>query len=320
MNNQDLREQLRAGDPAGSVAVLDEYAITDFVARTTATSSNVTPLRRRRGRRIALAASIAAAIALSPVIKFGLQPPISQAAADFLLHTADTIPSGLTPREGQYWKVTIQQWQAAFENESERRSTHIVYSPAFGEGASYIGILEERVPQEDSWYRHSLGKGQGSWQEPTPAFISALPRDVEALRAKLYRDTEGHGSTTDGSAFTYAMDFLKAGQADSELQAILLRVIATIPGVEISTDVSTSDGRVGVGIQHAELLGAYDFLGKIIGDGGLKGKQFILDANTGEVIGERMYWLGQVVFTASRTRELVDEVPADIIKLAWPRS
>ena len=261
MNNQDLREQLRAGDPARSVAARDEYTITDCVARTTASSSKVTPLRRRRGRRIAIAASIAAAIALSPVIKFGLQPPISQAAADFLLQTADTIPSGPTPRAGQYWKVTTEQWQAASENESERRSTHIMYSPAFGEAASYIGILEERVAPEDSWYRHSVGKSQGSWQEPTPAFISGLPREVEELRAKLYRDTEGHGSTTDGSAFAYAMDFLKAGQADAELQAVMLRVIATIPGVEISTDVSTSDGRVGVGIQHAELRGAYDFLG-----------------------------------------------------------
>jgi hypothetical protein len=100
----------------------------------------------------------------------------------------------------------------------------------------------------------------------------------------------------------------------------MLRVIATIPGVEISTDVATSDGRIGVGIQHIELLGAYDFLGHLIGDGGLKGKQIILDANNGEVIGERTYWLGQVVFASSRKRELVDEVPADIIRLAWPRS
>lgn len=129
----------------------------------------------------------------------------------------------------------------------------------------------------------------------------------------LFADAEGHGSTLDGEAFTLATDFLRYGGLPSDVRSRMLQVMATIPYVEISKESVTVDGRKGVGIRNSELVGAYDFLGKIIGDGGLRGKEIVLDVSTGEIIGERDFWLGQVRYTASRTRELVDEVPADVI-------
>ena len=318
MNASTLRQRLRAGDPASSAQQYSDAESTRLLNEITSSpTTNVVKMRRpmTRGRRIAVAAAIVTALALSPVIKFGLQPPISAAAAEALLLAADSVVATPELHDGQYWKVTTEQWL-----DDGRETTHIMYSPAMGQGTSYVGILEPRIAPEDSWYRHHVGGDfMGNWQEPNPAFIATLPRDVAGLRAQLYRDTEGHGSTADGSAFTYAMDFLKAGQSDSEIQALVLRVVATIPGVEISTDVKTPDGRSGVGLQHAELLGAYDFLGHLFGEGGLRGKEIILDAKTGEVIGERMYWLGRVVFASSKSRELVDAVPAEIVKMAWPR-
>ena len=321
MNDSTLRQRLRAGDPAPSAQQYCDAEATRLLNEiTSASTTNVVKMRKpiRRTRRIAVSAAVVAAVALSPVIKFGLQPPISAAAADILLFAADSVEPTPAFKSGQYWKITRAQWQ---ESEGRGETTHITYTPAIGDGTKYIGIMEPKVAYEDSWWRmNPPTDGNGYWSNPNEFFIASLPRDVAGLRAQLYKDSVGHGSTLDGEAFTLAVDFLSWGNLDAEMRALVLKVLATIPRVEIETDVATSDGRIGVGISHAELVGAYDFLGNLIGEGGLRGTQVILDVNTGYIIGERDFWLGKVTFTSAQTRELVDEVPADIIEFSAPRN
>ena len=316
MNDTALRDLLRASDPATDARPYSDEQIARLTERITTSveAKRGTARPRRRGRRFAIAAGVAAAVAISPVIKFGLQPPISAAAADILIQAANSVTDGPEIHAGQYWKITTQQWQS-----DGRRSTHVMYVPAIGEGPKYIGILEKDEFNQplNSWYKNNQPKGYtGQWSDPTPEFIAALPKSVEEIRNMLYVDAVGHGSTLDGEVFRLATDFLRYGGFDADVRQRMLRVLATIPYVEISEESVTVDGRTGVGIRNAELVGAYDFLGKIVGEGGLRGHEIILDVTTGEIIGERNFWMGQVTYTASRTRELVDEVPADVIKNA----
>jgi RNA polymerase sigma-70 factor (ECF subfamily) len=148
----------------------------------------------------------------------------------------------------------------------------------------------------------------GSWQTGTPAFLAGLPRDTGALRARLYADTAGQGPSADGEAFTSVADLLRSGLVPADLRAALYRVLATVPGVEITSATASVDGVRGVG------------LGRLEDGNGLR-QEIVVDPGTGDLVGERTVAVraidglaaGTVLDSRRSTRVLVDAVPASVL-------
>lgn len=144
---------------------------------------------------------------------------------------------------------------------------------------------------------------QGSWQLPNPVWLAELPRDTQALRARLYADSSGHGTGDHDSAYTYAADVLRTGLVPADLRASLFRVIETIPGTKITDAAAVVDGRTGVAIGRANVFGV--------------GYELVFDQATGELIGERSRAEGipgweRVYRESSYSRRVVDEIPAQL--------
>ncbi len=110
----------------------------------------------------------------------------------------------------------------------------------------------------------------GSWQDPSPRFLSDLPRDTDQLRARL----SAAAPPDSGAAgmFNYALDTLRSGSVPADLRAALYRVMSTLPGIVVTEGVINLDGRAGtaLGIQGPGIR-----------------QDVILDPSTGEFIGSR---------------------------------
>jgi RNA polymerase sigma-70 factor (ECF subfamily) len=167
-------------------------------------------------------------------------------------------------------------------------------TPVFGEGETWTtGLAPTTVP--------------GSWQQPSPAWLASLPLDPAALRDRLYADTAGHGRSVDGEAFVYVADLLRSGVVPADLRAALYRVLATVPGVEITSSHATIGGASGVGLGYYEAAN------------GMR-QEIVVNPADGELVGERYVAVeaidgipgGTVTGTTTWTRTLVDEVPAAV--------
>ena len=66
-----------------------------------------------------------------------------------------------------------------------------------------------------------------TWQVPTPAWLAALPRDTDALRARMYADAAGHGPSTDAEVLVIAADVMRSGLVPADLRAAVFRVLRT---------------------------------------------------------------------------------------------
>jgi hypothetical protein len=130
---------------------------------------------------------------------------------------------------------------------------------------------EWRAPCGD-WYATEPCTTPGSWQTPDAGFLAALPRDTEALYTRLRTDTAGHGTDPDLEVVVYVADTLRTGRVPADLRAALYRVLAKVPGLEITEQVANLDGVRGT---------AYG----LSADG--TRHDVIVDPRTGEFIGER---------------------------------
>lgn len=140
-----------------------------------------------------------------------------------------------------------------------------------------------------------------SWQVPSPAFLTSLPRDVGQLRDRLYRDSAGRGRGSDAEAFIYVADVLRSGIVPADLRAALFEVLRTVDGVTV-LDEPSIEGRqvVVIGIKDA-----------------VESSQLIIDPDGGQVVGERTNdHNGEVASELLITRALVDEIPAEIQRTA----
>lgn len=84
----------------------------------------------------------------------------------------------------------------------------------------------------------------GSFHNPTPEFIAALPKDPAALLAKLRE--EGHGD--DANAFMEALSALRSGQFPAEVRANLFRALAQLPGLVVTDKRANLDGKEGIAL------------------------------------------------------------------------
>jgi RNA polymerase sigma-70 factor (ECF subfamily) len=296
----------------------------------------VVPATRRRGRRVLLAAGLVAAITAGALVLPSLvrAPSASAEAASLLTHAADSIhATDPVAAPTQWWRIESHETSmSAFAQADSsgpptsswlvsssrtqyaavdgRRPTVFVDSPT--RVVRRLAGPADAVPPEfgraETWTTGLAPSAvPGSWQSPSPAWLAALPRDTSALRDRLYADSAGQGRSVDGEAVVYVADLLRSGVVRADLRAALYRVLATIPGVEITSSQASIGDVAGVGLGYVEAV-----------DG--TRQEIVVDASNGELIGERYVATtaldgipaGTVIGTATWTRTLVDAVPASV--------
>jgi hypothetical protein len=109
---------------------------------------------------------------------------------------------------------------------------------------------------------------------PSPSYLDALPRDPSVLLDDIYQKTVGQGKSIDGEALAFIADLLRTGVIPGELRAALYKAAALIPGVTVTDEQATLDGRKGIAIGRVE-------------DSSHFRQDIIIDPNNGLPIGER---------------------------------
>lgn len=87
---------------------------------------------------------------------------------------------------------------------------------------------------------------------PSYDYLSKLTTDPDALLAKIYEETEGHGNSPDQEAFTTIGDLLGESYPPAELYSALFRTAAKIPGVVVVQDAVDAVGRHGVAVARLD--------------------------------------------------------------------
>ncbi|QAV70519.1 hypothetical protein ESZ53_08760 [Salinibacterium sp. UTAS2018] len=183
---------------------------------------------------------------------------------------------------------------------TEPRAAIKVFGEGFEEEAqesARAGFEEEQIS------RAPYGGFDNS--KPRDWRLDELPRDPQRLLNYIYRVTAGHGVSADGQAFDFISTTLRTGVVPAEFRAALYGAVAGIPGVEITDEAATLNGRTGVAFGREEKDG---FLHEII-----------IDPDTGLLIGERTVQLfdskldpilaGEVVGWTAVTTTVVDAAP-----------
>ncbi|MFD4669419.1 CU044_5270 family protein [Lentzea sp. NPDC058450] len=108
----------------------------------------------------------------------------------------------------------------------------------------------------------------GTFANPTPEFVAALPKDPALLLAKLKE--EGHAG--DSGALMQAGEALNSGQYSAEVRATIFRALALLPGLVVTDGKANLDGKQGValGMKYFD-----DF------------EEIIVDPANGDYIGRR---------------------------------
>jgi hypothetical protein len=160
-----------------------------------------------------------------------------------------------------------RKWLSGTEEEA-RADGHPVDGPMWPEG-------EWRAPCGD-FYAAESGeqpcRGKGSWQQPTPEFLAGVPTGTQELYDRLRADTSGRGSDPDLEMVVYVADALRTGQVPAQVRAAMYRVLAKVPGIQITEQVANLDGRRGTAYGISAAGARHDI---------------IVDPGTGQFIGER---------------------------------
>lgn len=288
----------------------------------------------RSRRRIGwLVAATAGATALA--LTFGVLPlpwthgtatPAAAAVLDQAATAADIDTRDGTARPDQYWQIRTDASNVAtavdatWDGTSTWResSTNTRYVAVDGSRPSWeqagAGTITEvysgdaqlgDVGSTAVTWTTNLAPNDvpGSWQQPNPTWLAALPRDTAQLRDRLYEDTDGHGRSHDGEVLVYVADVLRSGLVPADLRAALFRVLETVPDVDVLR--RHEDGLITIG--RLETV-----------DG--ERQEIVVDPATGAYVGDRivqiepMDGVGAIPVGAARAEttvatSLVDEVP-----------
>ena len=101
-------------------------------------------------------------------------------------------------------------------------------------------------PDGDGTLHAKGGAFRGVEPTVTPTTLAATPRDPQKLLAYIYQETAGQGSSPDDSVLVYIGDTLASGIVPADLRAAFYETLALVPGVEISDNNATLDGRTGI--------------------------------------------------------------------------
>ncbi|WP_433664117.1 hypothetical protein ACQPW1_19500 [Nocardia sp. CA-128927] len=90
---------------------------------------------------------------------------------------------------------------------------------------------------------------EGEWHRPTPDFLAALPRDPDALLAKLKEGPSPDAKISpELDAFGDAQEFLSTGRVPKDLRAVLHQALLRMPGIKVEENVPNLDGRKGTAL------------------------------------------------------------------------
>jgi RNA polymerase sigma-70 factor (ECF subfamily) len=109
---------------------------------------------------------------------------------------------------------------------------------------------------------------------PSPEYLASFPRDPYLLLNNIFKKTIGHGQSIDGEALVFIADLLRAGVVPADLRAALYKAAALIPGVTVTDEQATLNGRKGIAIGRVEEVSHTR-------------QDIIIDPQTGLLIGER---------------------------------
>lgn len=275
--------------------------------------------RRRAGAVLIAAALVAVALLLPSLVTQNGRPVASADASRALTQAAAAVgASDPVVAPGQYKYLQTHAWWAGIDGNTVRliENQETVWVPADPSDPAAMWMLQRGPTGQVQWISGDpsdasglsdpmdiyptmnvqaacgdfYGSGGcdriGSWQDPTPAFLLALPRDPTALLERLRTDAPNNGRG-DIELLVYAADLLRSGLVPADLRAALYRALATLPDIDMVDRAVTLDGQAGVA------LGMQD--GQIRQD-------IIIDAATGAFIGEREVAL-----------ENLDEIPAGAV-------
>ncbi|SDN39282.1 CU044_5270 family protein [Allokutzneria albata] len=110
--------------------------------------------------------------------------------------------------------------------------------------------------------------GEGSWNNPTPEFLAALPKDPKQLYEKFVASFPGG----DGFVVPSVGSLLNSGRVPAGIRATIYRALAYVPSLQITENVVNLDNRKGTAL------------------GVRQGKEFreiIIDPADGQYIGNR---------------------------------
>jgi hypothetical protein len=223
---------------------------------------------KRRGRLAAIAAGIAVLVAAALIIPtFGGEQAVS--AATVLNKAADVIQATdvrLAPGQAKYFRMETVRLGSTERCRYQERDVDEIWIPHEQEAEWLLrrdrgqiqwltcadpgsGTLPRRHQQE---YRAKYGTFDGGadpagWYNLTPQFLESLPRDPQALYELIQQE---YAKTAEPSKayFQHATHLLQSAALPADLRATLYRAMTLIPGVEITEELATVDGRKGTAI------------------------------------------------------------------------
>ncbi|WP_158851792.1 CU044_5270 family protein [Saccharothrix deserti] len=258
------------------------------------------PARRGPGRWLALAAGLAVLAAGGAVAV--LSTPSTASAAETLTRAASVVTADPELRPGQYLYTHTRDWSMAIDHRGGENFSYLyegvveVWRPQDWRGewfqrytvtgkrqwvegneadarAAGVVIDELRVTERAAAcgefvpeFGRTAPCAPGTWLNPTPDFVAALPRDPDELRRQLL----AHPSL---GPVTLARDVLSTGWVPHDLRAAFYEALAGVPGIRITERAVNLDGRVGVAFSATE---------------DRNGQEIVIDPDTGQFIGERL--------------------------------
>ncbi|MEU0785751.1 CU044_5270 family protein [Streptomyces sp. NPDC006173] len=115
---------------------------------------------------------------------------------------------------------------------------------------------------------------KASLHGPSYDYLAKLTTKPDALLAKIYKETKGHGNSPDQEAFTTIGDLLTESYPPADLNAALFKAAAKIPGVVVVDNAQDAVGRSGIAVARLnETSGAR--------------QEWIFDKQTHVFLGER---------------------------------
>jgi hypothetical protein len=263
---------------------------------------------RHWGRWVAAAGTVAAVVAGVVVVQtvpFGDQPAVSSAVAEVLTTAADRLgASDPVVRPGEYLYVESHRWDMVSTQDGDKALTYLQESVIqtwvpYDRSQEWLqrshntnqrewiqgseadlptpenSAVEELRAKCGDFYPEGGMKPcdrEGTWQEPTPEFVAALPSDPRELYDELRDAMADEGTGPDAAILDFVQDAISRGLMPAGLRANLYRALALLPSLRISDRNANLDGRTGVG------------LGIETGD---RKQELIIDPATGQFIGER---------------------------------
>lgn len=264
--------------------------------------------RRHWGRWVAAAGTVTAVVAGVVVVQtvpFGDQPPAASAVAEVLTTAADRIgASDPVVKPGEYLYIEEHRWDLVSSDGGGRALTYLqesVIQTWVPYDRSREWLRRSHTTDRRKWIQggeadlpapedhaveelrakcgdfHPEGgmkpcERKGTWQEPTPEFVAALPADPKALYDELRSAMADEGPGPDAAILDFVQDAISRGLMPAQLRATLYRALALLPALRISDRNANLDGRTGIG------------LGVETAD---REQELIIDPATGQYIGER---------------------------------